>query len=91
MELGRYVCRRCGKCDVCPEGIDIMEIFRLEGIYDRQMYNGIIDDPSMYALKERLRFWFGNSGLAKEGYMRLKKNAVTVQNAGNVKIFVHMI
>ncbi|BCV24004.1 aldo/keto reductase [Gelria sp. Kuro-4] len=33
--LGREVCRQCGYCLPCPEGIDIREVFRLEGMYDR--------------------------------------------------------
>ena len=44
-------------------------------MFDRQMYNGVIEDASMYALKERLRFWFGNSDLAKKAYKKLKKTA----------------
>lgn len=33
--LGREVCRQCGYCLPCPEGINIREVFRLEGMYDR--------------------------------------------------------
>lgn len=33
--LGTEVCRQCGYCLPCPEGVDIREIFRLEGMYDR--------------------------------------------------------
>jgi uncharacterized protein len=74
-ELGNYVCRRCGKCLPCPEGIPIMEIFRYEGYYDRQMADGIVTNASDYALKERLRFWFGNKDMAMERYSKLAVKA----------------
>ncbi len=70
-ELGDYVCRQCGKCIPCPEGIPIPEVFKYEGYYDRQMGDGIVTNASDYALKERLRFWFGNKGLAMERYATL--------------------
>jgi uncharacterized protein len=37
-ELGDYVCRQCGACMPCPEGVDITGMFKLEGIFDRQMH-----------------------------------------------------
>ena len=58
-ELGNYVCRQCARCLPCPEGIPIMDIFRLEGCYDRQMWDGIVRDSADYALRQRLRFWYG--------------------------------
>lgn len=67
-ELGTYVCRQCGKCLTCPEGIDMPAIFRLEGYYDRQMADGTVTDTADFALRQRLRFWFGNRGLAMEQY-----------------------
>ncbi len=67
-ELGTHVCRQCGLCMPCPAGIDIPEVFRLEGWYDRQMGNGQVDDTADYALRERLKFWFGNQGIAREKY-----------------------
>lgn len=33
--LGNEVCRQCGYCLPCPEGINIREVFRLEGMFDR--------------------------------------------------------
>ncbi len=39
-EMANYVCRRCGKCMPNAAGLDIPEIFRLEGYYDRQMMPG---------------------------------------------------
>ena len=75
IELGNYVCRQCGKCLPCPENIPIPEIFLYEGYYDRQMANGVVTDPADYALRERLRFWFGNDKLAREKYQKLKVKA----------------
>ncbi len=70
-ELGNYVCRQCGKCLSCPEGIDMPEIFRLEGYYDRQMADGTVTDTADFALRQRLRFWFGNNGMARNLYRDL--------------------
>jgi predicted aldo/keto reductase-like oxidoreductase len=74
-ELGNYVCRQCGKCLPCPEGIPISEIFKYEGYYDRQLGNGTVIDPAEYALRDRLRFWFGNDEMAREKYAALKTKA----------------
>lgn len=71
-ELGDYVCRQCNKCLPCPEGLPIPEIFKCEGYFDRQMGDGTVANASDYALKERLRFWFGNKELAIKAYSRLK-------------------
>jgi len=35
--LGNYVCRQCGDCLPCPEGLDMPKIFLYEGWYDRQL------------------------------------------------------
>ncbi len=74
-ELGDYVCRQCGKCMPCPHGVPITEIFKLEGYYDRQMADGRITNASDYALKERLRFWFGNKDMALDLYEKLEVKA----------------
>ncbi|AGB41673.1 putative oxidoreductase of aldo/keto reductase family [Halobacteroides halobius DSM 5150] len=74
-ELGDYICRQCDKCYACPEEIDIKEIFKLEGYYDRQMRDGKPRNPEKFALRDRLRFWFGNDGLAQELYQQLKVQA----------------
>ncbi len=66
-EYRNYVCRFCEKCS-CPIGIDIPRIFRLEGYYDRQMWDRRPTDPAQFALDERLRFWFGNAQRAREMY-----------------------
>jgi predicted aldo/keto reductase-like oxidoreductase len=70
-EYAGYVCRRCGECQKNKLGIDIMQIFGLEGHYDRQMYSGNIPDAAEYALRERLRFWFANQDYAREGFSKL--------------------
>lgn len=74
-ELGTYVCRQCGQCrDVCPEAIDIEKTFQLEGLYDRQMRTGQMMNTAEFALRDRLRFWFGGQDRARKEYQQ-----VTVQ------------
>jgi len=70
-EYAGYVCRRCGECNKNKLGLNIMQIFGLEGYYDRQMYSGNIPDAAEYALRERLRFWFGNQDYARECFAKL--------------------
>lgn len=70
-ELGNYVCRQCGKCLPCPEGLDMPAIFRLEGYYDRQMADGTVTDAADFALRQRLRLWFGNDRMARSLYADL--------------------
>ncbi|MGQ9746289.1 MAG: aldo/keto reductase [Candidatus Caldatribacteriaceae bacterium] len=81
-ELGRYVCRQCGKCLPCPQGIDILGIFLLEGQYDRQMRDDLIRDPAEYALRDRLRFWFGNQDYAKRAYASMVPNTLSCNQCG---------
>jgi predicted aldo/keto reductase-like oxidoreductase len=81
-ELGNYVCRQCGKCLPCPEGIPIDRIFLYEGYYDRQMADGIVTNASDYALKERLRFWFGNKDMARIRYDELEVKADQCNSCG---------
>ncbi|MCF6174292.1 MAG: aldo/keto reductase [Victivallaceae bacterium] len=69
LELGRYVCRQCGKCSNVAE-FDPAEIFLLEGLYDRQMVDGYISDPAHYALTERLKHWFGHKDQALAKYRK---------------------
>lgn len=82
-EYGNYVCRQCGKCSVCPEEIPIADIFRLEGYYDRQMADGTVTNASDYALKERLRFWFGNKDMAMDRYAKLEIKADQCTSCGD--------
>ncbi len=81
-ELGNYVCRQCDECTVCPEGIRIPEIFRYEGYFDRQMADGIVTNAAEYALKDRLRFWFGNKDMARERYKALDIKADKCTSCG---------
>ncbi len=81
-ELGTYVCRQCGKCMVCPENIPLTDIFLYEGYFDRQMADGIVTNAAEYALKERLRFWFGNRDMAMKLYSKLKVKADSCTDCG---------
>lgn len=74
-ELGDYVCRQCEECIDCPEDIDIKEIFKLEGYYDRQMRDGKVRNPADFALRDRLRFWFEGEEKAKSLYEELEVKA----------------
>jgi predicted aldo/keto reductase-like oxidoreductase len=67
-ELGTYVCRQCGECLPCPEGLDIPGIFALEGWYDRQMWDGVVRDPGDYWMRQTLRFWFMKEEQARATY-----------------------
>lgn len=71
-ELGNYVCRQCGLCDTLgPDNFRAKDIFRLEGLYDRQMRTGKVTDTGEYALRERLKFWFGTQERARAEYAAL--------------------
>lgn len=82
VELGNYVCRQCGKCMPCPEGVDITGIFALEGIYDRQMTRGEVENAAEYALSERLKHWFGNRERAIKSYAAKEDNASRCTECG---------
>ncbi len=82
-ELGTYVCRQCGKCLPCPEGIDIPGVFLLEGYYDRQMWDGIARDVGDYALRHRLRFWFGDQDKARAQYAEVRVKAESCTACGD--------
>lgn len=82
IELGDYVCRQCGKCLPCPEGIDILKIFLYEGYFDRQMRDGRMKDTADFALRDRLRFWFGNSKMAMKKYDELNIKATKCTKCG---------
>jgi predicted aldo/keto reductase-like oxidoreductase len=66
-ELGDYVCRQCDNC--CVEcNLPMQHLFRLEGCYDRQMRDGRPRTPPEFALRDRLRFWYGNHEMARREY-----------------------
>ncbi len=81
-ELGNYVCRQCNKCLPCPEGIDIPGVFKFEGWYDRQIWDGIVRDPADYAIRQRLRFWLQNEDRARAAYETLKIKADACTGCG---------
>jgi predicted aldo/keto reductase-like oxidoreductase len=81
-ELGSYVCRQCGTCKGCPENIDIPGLFLLEAIFDRQMGDGNVADAGIFALKERLKHWFGTQERAKTEYAKLDVNAKACTECG---------
>jgi aryl-alcohol dehydrogenase-like predicted oxidoreductase len=68
-ELGDYVCRLCGRCR--EEGFDPQQVFLLEGFFDRQMDDGRVEDAARYALRERLKGWFGQADAARDEYAAL--------------------
>lgn len=75
LELGDYVCRQCDQCMPCPECVEITECFRLEGVYDRQMSHGDVENSAEYALKERLKHWFGTKDRAIAEYADIHGHA----------------
>ncbi len=68
-ELGDYVCRLCGRCR--EESFDPEQVFLLEGMFDRQMDDGRVDDAARYALRERLKHWFDQAEAARDEYAAL--------------------
>ncbi|MEZ0536553.1 aldo/keto reductase [Caldicellulosiruptoraceae bacterium PP1] len=81
-ELSNYVCRQCNLCMPCPQGINIPYLFELEGYYDRQMFRGKPNDTAEYNISERLKFWFGNQGLASKLYSKVTKKARDCNQCG---------
>ena len=57
-------------------------MFELEGVYDRQMWDGVVRDPADFALRERLRFWFMNEERALAAYARLPVQAGACTDCG---------
>ena len=81
-ELGTSVCRLCGDCLPCPEGIDIPWVFNMEGWYDRQMWDGVVRDPGDYWLRKTLRFWFQNDERARAAYAQVDIQADACTRCG---------
>ena len=65
-ELGSYVCRLCGKC--ATGDFDPQAVFLLEGLFDRQMDDMRVSDAALYALRERLKNWYGQGDVARAQY-----------------------
>jgi predicted aldo/keto reductase-like oxidoreductase len=70
-ELGDYVCRQCFKCIPNPKEVPIPQIFQLEGMYDRQMDDGLSHEPRDERLRSKLKNWFGTEQVAWERYREL--------------------
>ena len=48
-------------CAAAPEeGFDPQQVFLLEGLLDRQMDDGRVENAARYALRERLKGWFAD-------------------------------
>jgi hypothetical protein len=62
-ELGRYVCRRCGRCTD-----RLMRAFELEGWYDRQMIDFYPHGAADNALRKVLARWFNKTDQAREAF-----------------------
>ena len=67
-ELGTYVCRQCRNCTVLNNGSALKRIFELEGKVDRQMDSRRPVNAAEYALRERLKGWFGTKARAQDAY-----------------------
>jgi aryl-alcohol dehydrogenase-like predicted oxidoreductase len=69
-ELGDTVCRQCERCTVLDgeDGVALKRLFELEGKVDRQMDPLQPVDAARYALKERLKGWFGSADRARQIY-----------------------
>ncbi|MDX9978626.1 MAG: aldo/keto reductase [Lentisphaeria bacterium] len=76
-ELGDYVCRQCAACAVLAgtDGEALKRIFELEGKVDRQMDDRRQTTAAQYALRERLKGWFGAAGRARAAYADLPLKA----------------
>jgi len=75
-ELGRYVCRRCGRCPA-----EVMDTFRLEGELDRQMVDYLPHDPADYALRQRLSGWFARADAARADFAASGRTADALRAA----------
>ncbi len=84
-ELANYVCRRCGKCMPNSAGLDIPEVFRLEGYYDRQMMPGPVMDLPDADLRKGLNNWFGNRDYARATYASLEPKVTAQTDCSDVE------
>jgi len=84
-EMANYVCRRCGKCMPNAAGLDIPEIFRLEGYFDRQMMPGPVMDLPDKDLRQGLCNWFGNRDYARAAYAALERKVTPDVDCSDVE------
>jgi hypothetical protein len=47
-----------------------MKLFRLEGYIDRQMIDYLPHNPADYALRRRLRSWYGLADVARQHFLQ---------------------
>jgi diketogulonate reductase-like aldo/keto reductase len=76
VELGQYVCRQCGRC-----GDELMDTYRLEGEFDRQMIDGFAHGPAEDALRVRLAGWFGRGERARKEFAATGRTAAALEAA----------
>lgn len=76
-ELGDYVCRQCPDCTALEgaDGTALKRVFELEGKVDRQMDDRRQTTAAQYALRERLKGWFGAADRARAAYAELPLKA----------------
>jgi hypothetical protein len=63
VDLGRYVCRRCGRC---PDGLT--NLFRLEGVFNRRMVAFLLHDAEEAALRKVLSHWSSREEQARQEF-----------------------
>ena len=84
-EMANYVCRRCRSCMPNEAGLDIPEVFRLEGYFDRQMMPGPVMDLPDMDLRKGLNNWFGNRDYARAAYAALDRKVKTDTDCSDVE------
>lgn len=84
-ELANYVCRRCGECVPNRAGLDIPEVFRLEGYYDRQMIPGPVMDLPDMDVRSGLCNWFDNQDYARSAYAALEPKVTPDTDVSDVE------
>ncbi len=84
-EMASYVCRRCMKCMPNAAGLDIPEIFRLEGYFDRQMMPGPVMSLPDEDLRKGLSNWFGNQPYARAEYAKLEPKVTAGTDCSDVE------
>ena len=65
VELGHYVCRRCGDC---PEAL--MDTFRLEGLFDRQAIDYLPHESQEFAAREKFSNLLGDNERGREEFAK---------------------
>ncbi|MCK4375961.1 MAG: aldo/keto reductase [Candidatus Brocadiae bacterium] len=84
-ELANYVCRRCRNCMPNKAGLDIPEIHRLEGYFDRQMMPGPVMTLPDEDLREGLNNWFDNRAHARAAYAALDRKVTADTDCSDVE------